>query len=76
MGERVRNAARLNVRSVEPYFKRTRRPGARNGRVESVQAAHPAAWQVALKLAGGDCRRVELAADGSVIVLNRPRPAS
>ena len=72
MSAPVRDIARLNVRSADPYFKRTRRPGRRVGPVERVQA-DPTAWKIALKLAGGDGRRLQLEADGSVFVSNHPR---
>ena len=72
MEQAVRKTARLSVRSVDPLFKRSRRPGRKNGPVEVTQA-NPTAWKIALKLAGGDCRRVQLEADGSVSILNRPR---
>ena len=38
-----------------------------------VVVGHPKAWQVALRLAGDDPRRLRVEDDGSVFVANKPR---
>lgn len=41
-----------------------------------VRKVHPAALREATRLAGGDLRRLEFLPDGSVAVLNEPRPGT
>jgi hypothetical protein len=42
----------------------------RNGPVIVVQQPNPIAWQIALRLAGGDVSRLRTDPDGSILVLN------
>lgn len=41
--------------------------------VVKVIEVHPDVMRTAMELAGGDARRLQICADGSVTVLNRPR---
>ncbi|MBE1530357.1 hypothetical protein H4W34_000190 [Actinomadura algeriensis] len=47
---------------------------AESGRTEpvTVRRANPRAWRVAREVAEGDVRRLEILADGSVLIHNRP----
>ncbi len=51
-----------------------RRPAAHSRRVQEVvvRRPDPRAWRQALQLTGGDHRRLEVLADGSVTVHNKP----
>ncbi|MDP9435981.1 MAG: hypothetical protein M3P93_12635 [Actinomycetota bacterium] len=51
------------------------RPAARSRRALEVvvRRPDPRAWRQALQLTGGDHRRLEVLADGSVTVHNKPR---
>ena len=55
-------------RHIEPADDRRR-----NGPVVSVRP-DPAVWRAALREAGGDITRLQVQADGSVIVCNRQPP--
>jgi hypothetical protein len=61
------------VAPSRPRSRPARTPRASGG-VVSIRA-DPAAMAVALRLAGGDVRRLQPNRDGSVTVLNHPRPA-
>ncbi len=52
-----------------------RLPAARSRRALEVvvRRPDPRAWRQAMQLAGGDQRRLEVLADGSVTVHNKPR---
>ncbi len=47
------------------------RPNARRPAPVTVRRPDPQAWDQALRLAGGDHRRLEVLADGTVVVHNR-----
>ena len=49
------------------------RPAARRPAPVTVRRPDPQAWQHALRLADGDHRRLEVRADGTVVVHNRQR---
>ncbi len=51
----------------------TRRPAPRRPAPVSVRRPDPQAWRQALRLAGGDHRRLEVLADGTVVVHNQQR---
>lgn len=56
-----------NARAASP----PRRPSGQTGPV-SVRRADPRAWKVAQEVADGDTRRLEILADGSVLIHNNP----
>ncbi len=49
----------------------TRRPAPRRPAPVTVRRPDPQAWRHALRLAGGDHRRLEVLVDGTVLVRNR-----